>query len=237
MAKEQKPVDETNEEFIDLKPVTEEKSSFSDFDITLFFEKYRRIIIGAGVGILLLAGGIYYYYYSLDEKELEGRVEIIGAFNNFEKDSLDRALKGTSQTPGLEQIAEDYSGTPTGNQANYLAGMALLQKGKVDEAIEYLERFPKNGTYLSALAQAGLGTAHEEKNEPAEAAGYYEAAAAVGASGYTKAYFLKEAARCYEGAGENEKALKLYRQIKEKYPRSEEARSIEKYIYRLSAAE
>jgi len=225
------------DELIEVKPKAVPGAAEGGFDLNAFWQQNQRIVLIVVGVVVLVAGGIWYYFNDKKEKELEAQVEIINAFAFYEKDSFNLALKGTSQSPGLLTIAEDFSGTPTGNQARYLAGMAYLQLNKPDEAIEQLKEFPRDNTFLSALALAGLAAAHEAKDELDKAADLYEAAAGVNPNNNTTPYWLKEAARCYELADEKPTALKLYRKIKRDYPRSEEGRNADKYIYRLMPAE
>jgi hypothetical protein len=52
------------------------------------------------------------------------------------------------------KIADEYSGTDAGNLANYYAGMAYLNTGKYNEAIDYLNKFKSDDIVLSGLATA-----------------------------------------------------------------------------------
>ncbi len=54
-------------------------------------------------------------------------------------------------------IADKYSGTDSGNLANYYAGIAYLNTGKYTEAIEYLGKFKSDDVILSALAKGAIG--------------------------------------------------------------------------------
>jgi hypothetical protein len=60
------------------------------------------------------------------------------------------------------KIADEYSGTDAGNLANYYAGMAYLNTGKYNEAIDYLNKFKSDDIVLSGLAT--VGDAYAENN-------------------------------------------------------------------------
>jgi TolA-binding protein len=63
------------------------------------------------------------------------------ATNGVASDSLYKlSLNGSEGKFGFIKIADEYSGTDAGNLANYYAGMAYLNTGKYNEAIDYLNK-------------------------------------------------------------------------------------------------
>jgi len=60
-------------------------------------------------------------------------------------------LKNSLHKLGLVDVAEQYSGTNTGNIANYYAGFAYLKTGKYKEAIASLEKFSTKESVLKAF--------------------------------------------------------------------------------------
>lgn len=152
----------------------------------------------------------------------------------WEKDSLNKAMNGDGVAAGLTSIVDDYGSTSVGNQAKYMAGIALLKQGKVEEGVAQLQSFSKGDNLVSAAAQLALGFASEDQGKEEDAAEFFEKAA-----GYTsekdyqlRPVFLQLAGEAYEAAGKNDKALSIYKSIKEKYPTSPEGQKIDKYIGR-----
>lgn len=200
-----------------------------------FIQKYKNIILGVLAVIVVGSVGYFFYRSQLSKKNVEAMDVISPAIAYFESDSLNLAITGDGVNPGFESIAEDYSGTATGNLARFYLGVAYLQTGKPTEAIEQLEKFNIQDNIASAAALGALGSAYEETGEYEKAASSFEEASGIPEKNIqTTPFFLNQAARNYETAGKNEKALKLYQEIKRKYPLSEEGQGVDKYIAKLS---
>lgn len=199
-----------------------------------FWEKYKTVIIGVFVGTVVLVGGYLFYQSQSESQETEAQEQMIQAFKWYEQDSLDKAIKGTSQNPGLEKFVDEYGSSKAGNMGKYMLGTAYLAKGKLDNGITQLEDFTTREDMVSASACAALAYAYEEKNDFNAAANQYIKASEINQNTFTSPDFLFQAARCYELAKDNEKALKLYKDIKKKYPLSEAGRKADKYIAKLS---
>jgi hypothetical protein len=89
------------------------------------------------------------------------------ATNGVASDSLYKlSLNGSEGKFGFIKIADEYSGTDAGNLANYYAGMAYLNTGKYNEAIDYLNKFKSDDIVLSGLATGAIGDAYAEDNKP-----------------------------------------------------------------------
>jgi tetratricopeptide (TPR) repeat protein len=198
------------------------------------FSKYRNIILGVAGVLVLVVAGYFVLDYLNEQKDQEAKEQAIQAFKNYERDSLDKALKGTSQYPGLEKIADEYGSTETGKLAKYMLGTTLVSQGKSDEGLKYLESFGNNGTMVSAVSYAAQAYVFEEKKEPRKAAQLWEKAAAIKENAFTTPEYLQQAARCYMDAGDNDAALGIFKDIKKRYPNSEPGRNADKYIARLS---
>lgn len=153
------------------------------------------------------------------------------ALNATEKDSLfNLALNGAEGKYGFLDIIEEYSGTPAANLANYSAGMAYLNMQQYEEAIRHLENFSSDDAILGALAKGGIGDAFVQLEQPAEGLSYYEQAFRHNDNDFTTPKFLYKAGITALELGENDKALGYFNRIKEDYPDSQEAATIEVFI-------
>ncbi|RKN76859.1 tetratricopeptide repeat protein [Ulvibacterium marinum] len=147
------------------------------------------------------------------------------------KDSLyNLALNGAEGKYGFLDIVDEYPGTKAANLANYSAGMAYLNTQKYQEAIDHLEEFKSDDDILGALAKGGLGDAFMQLGQPAEALGYYEKALTHSTNGYTTPKFLFKSGVTAMELGRNEKALQYFERIKNEFPDSDEAKSIDAFI-------
>lgn len=205
---------------------------------TIFFNKYKKQILYASLGVAALIIGFFgYNQFYLTPLEEEAQKEIFMAQKYFEKDSLDLALKGNGTFPGLVSVAENYGSTKSGNLAKYYAGMSYLRTGKYQEAIDYLESFSTNDEIVGALAQAGIGDAHVELGHYDEAVKYFIKGSNMVKNKFTTPYCLKKAGLVYEELKEYGKAVDVYELIKKDFKETQEGTEIDKYIARAKAME
>ncbi|MCZ2356700.1 MAG: tetratricopeptide repeat protein [Bacteroidia bacterium] len=226
MAEQPTPV--INQPKTEIPVVAETVESTINYDVLI--QKYKNFALGILGGIVLAIGGYLYYQSYLGDQQKEAVDQMVRAVRFFEKDSVDKAIKGDSQYPGFEKLADEYSGTPAGNLCKYYLGCCYLKKGNINKGVEYLESFSKGDDLIGASAYAALAFAHEEKKDFAEAAKNYRKAASINENSQTTPFFLMNAARNEELAGNNAGALEIYQTIKRKFPNSQEGQSVEKYI-------
>lgn len=202
--------------------------------------KNQNYILGIiGVVAIAVLGYLAYNQFVQKPKETSAANEMYYPQQYFDqalaattaKDSLfTLALEGAEGKYGFLDIIEEYNGTKAANLANYSAGMSYLNMNKYEDAIIYLEDFKSDDDILGALAKGGLGDAFMQLNQPADALGYYEAAAAHSNNGYTTPKFLHKAGVTALEMGENSKALDYFQRIKDEFKDSDAARNIEAFI-------
>jgi tetratricopeptide (TPR) repeat protein len=201
-----------------------------------FIESNQKIItyvIGGLIVIVLLFFG-YRKFVHLP-KEKSAQEAMYKAENYFERDSLDLALMGDGESYGFLDIIEDYGSTNAGNLARYYAGICYLEKGEFESAIDYLKDFSSTDMIVSGMALGAIGDAYMELGEIDKATSYYIRAAENNENEMVTPTFLMKAGWAYEINKEYQDALKVYEKIKQDYPRSREARDIDKYIARAKA--
>ncbi|MBP6181925.1 tetratricopeptide repeat protein [Flavobacterium sp.] len=199
----------------------------------------QKVIIGlvAGVAVITL-GYLAYQKFIATPKQDEAANEMFVAQQNFQKatdgvasDSLYKlSLNGSEGKFGFLKIADEYSGTDAGNLANYYAGLAYLNTGKYNEAIEYLGKFKSEDIVLGALAKGAIGDAYSQKNQPKEALENYVKAAESNKNDFTTPRFLLKAGKTALALGNKEDALKYFTDIKENFDATPEAASIDVLI-------
>ncbi|WP_281637462.1 tetratricopeptide repeat protein [Flavobacterium marginilacus] len=201
--------------------------------------KNQKIIIGVVGAITLITVGYFAYQkFISNPKEDDAANEMFVAQSNFEKavngvasDSLYKlALNGSEGKFGFVKIADEYSGTAAGNLANYYAGIAYLNTGKYDEAINFLGKFSSSDVMLSALAKGAIGDAYSQKNQPKEALENYIKAFEASKNDFTTPRFLMKAGKVALALGNKADALKYFTDIKENYENSPEAATVDGLI-------
>ena len=150
---------------------------------------------------------------------------------------LNLGLEGADGKYGFVDVAAKYSGTKSGNLANYYAGISYLQLKEYDKAIEYLEQFNSDDELIGPVALGAIGDAFADINHPAQALEYYEKAANKNDNEFTTPLFLQKAGFTAMELKDFSKAEKLFTQIKKQYSKSEQGRDADKYINAAKYAE
>lgn len=199
-----------------------------------FINKNKNTITAIFGGLVLIVGGyLGFKYLYLQPKENEAQEQMFYAQKYLERDSLNLALNGDNNYPGFLGIIDNYKWTKAANLSHYYVGTIYLRQGKFEEAIDYLKSFDGEGTPLESMALGCIGDAYTELGKMEEGVSYYKKAAYTAENELSTPFFLKKAALCLESLNKKEEAIKLFEDIKSKYPNSNEGREADKYIYRL----
>jgi predicted negative regulator of RcsB-dependent stress response len=201
-----------------------------------FWKTNNRIITIVGLAVILLAGGyLAYKKFYKEPNEIKAAEAIFHAENYFRMDSIKQALNGDGINPGFVKIADKFGGTKAGNLARYYAGACFLQIGDYVKAEKYLEDFDTDAKQVQARAYKLLGDAYAEQGKSKEAFKSYKSAAhhfeadEANASDYlfTAAYFA------HKVLNDKQEAISLYKELKEKYPRTQHGFDADKYLAQL----
>lgn len=222
------------------------KDANSSFDgIQLFFENNKKMVTYVGGGLVVMIAAILYYKLMyIPEKEKEATNELYWAQTYFEKDSFEIALKGgksvnaisgTKPMMSLEQIADEYSMTKSGNLANYMAGICYLRTGKFEKAIEFLSKYNGKDEMVSSIAIGAIGDANMELNKVDEAVKFYLKAADNSNNNFTTPIYLKKAGLAYELKGNFSEAINVYERIRKEYGTTDEGKEIDREIAKVKA--
>ena len=205
-----------------------------------FVAKNQKYILGIlAVAALVTVSYLLYQRFIAEPKQQEAAEELFVAQQNFQKavdgdaksDSLFKlVLKGSEGKQGVVEIADQYSGTASGNIANYYAGIAYLNTGKYDEAITYLEKFSSDDAMLSAFAKGAIGDAYAQKKQPKEALEYYLKAAEANKNDFTTPRYLLKAGKTSLALGNKADALKYFTDVKDNYSDTPEGQGVDALI-------
>jgi tetratricopeptide (TPR) repeat protein len=196
-----------------------------------FIEDNQKIITYSATGILVVVAlflAIQKFY--IKPQSIEGAKAMFVAEQYFQRDSFNLALNGDGNYLGFNDIISDYKFTKSANLAHYYAGISYLHLGEYDEAISHLKKFSSDDKIVGSLALGAIGDAYVELGEVDKGASYYEKAASRSKNDLTAPVYLTKAAQAYEEDGKYTKALELYNQVKNDFPKSQEARQVDKFI-------
>ncbi len=215
--------------------------------IEYVMEHKREFIMGAAgvlVLIILLSAGAAYF-----QKQEEKAAALFAQARS-------RLTPGNSVDPGtgmsiptvldegeqqeaisdLVVLVADYGSTQGGQQGRLLLGQIYYDRGDVDASLEMYEDFLDEGSAapeMVAMAWEGAAYAREAKGDYEGAATCYEKLLRMDLS-YVKPWALLGLARCYEQAGQPEKALENYRKLLVDYPGHNRAGNVRASIARIS---
>ncbi|MBP6664429.1 MAG: tetratricopeptide repeat protein [Chitinophagales bacterium] len=219
----------------------EETTLELDRDLRTGFEKvehfvednYKPILSVVGVITLILLAYLAYHNWWLPSKEAEAQSQLFVAQQYFNKGDYDKVLNGDATYPGALKMINQYSGsTKAVNLAYYYAGIAYLNKGEFQKAIDNLSDFSSDDAVVNAMALGAMGDAYSELNKMSDAVNYYNKAAASSPNEFSSPMFLMKAGMAAEVNKDFKSAKSAYEQLKQKYPNSQQGRDAEKYLTR-----
>lgn len=201
-----------------------------------FWQKFQKPVLIVVTAIVVVLGGWFgYNEYILKPKEEKAADALFKAQEYFAMDSSKLVLDGDGQSKGVLYVLKNYGGTKAANLCNYYAGVSYLKLGDFNNAVKYLKDFTTDAKQVQLMAYGCLGDAYAELNKKEEAVeSYKKAAHTFEKDESNSAEYLFRAALLQESAGKTKEALDLYKELKEKFPRTEKGFQADKYIYRLS---
>lgn len=201
-----------------------------------FWDKYSKPLMIVSILVIVLVGGWYsYQQFMVKPKEAKAEEAIFRAEEYFRNDSLKLALDGDGVNPGFVKIADKFSGTKAGELANYYAGACYLKLNDYEKAVKYLKSFSSSSGLVQARAYKLLGDAYADGNKNEEAlSSYKKAAREFTADEVNSADYLFTAAYFADRVMKNkDEAVKLYTEVKEKYPGSRQAFDADNFLAQL----
>ncbi len=193
-------------------------------------------ITGAIILIAIIVIGSFAYKSYIKSSNNEAATKLAKGQDYFQKGQFDVALNGDNVGyPGFVKIAAQYSSTESGNLANLYAGLSYYYKGDYDKAIKHLEDFDaQDDQFISNNGIAALGNCYAKKGNYDKAIDLLKKAASKADNPVVSPACLIQAGELLEKQNKKDEALELYKEVKDKYPSSAEAQTIDKYIQKAS---
>ena len=200
-----------------------------------FFTTYKNhIVYGTAAVVAIVAAILLYHNFVTLPAKQEAMAQTYTAEQYFRNGAYEKALDGDGNALGFNQIIDEY-GAKSGEAVYFYAGVCNLQLGNFEEAISNLKKYNGKDEIIAARALACIGDAHVALNDLAAAISSYKAAAAKADNVLAANYMLK-AGILLEETGKADEALKIYEEIKSKYPTTPEGYEINKYTSRINSA-
>ncbi len=201
-----------------------------------FWTKYSRpLMIAAGAIILLGGGWLVYKYFIKAPKEAKASEAIWRAQQNFELDSLQKALAGDGQAAGFEKVASQYSGTDAGNLAHFYAGAAALKTGDNNKAVKHLKDFSTDAKQIQARAYKLLGDAYANLGKTSDALSNYKKAGHEFEKdkNLSAQYLFLAAFYADRVANDKKEATEIYKELVKNYPGTAQGTDAQRYLAQL----
>jgi tetratricopeptide (TPR) repeat protein len=181
-------------------------------------------------------GGWYVYQNFFKKPKEQKAVEaMFKAEEYFRLDSTNLALNGDGQYDGFLKIISKYGGTDAANNSNYYAGVCYIKLNDNEKAIKHLKKFSTSSKAIQARAYKLIGDAYADLGKSADALSYYKKAAHhFEQDTENSAEYLLYAAYLADRVMKDQKeATALYKEIKEKFPRSNQASTADNYLAQM----
>ncbi|NIG56131.1 tol-pal system YbgF family protein [Chitinophaga sp. Cy-1792] len=199
-----------------------------------FYSKNKNIINIALLAVVVVVGGFFAYNrFVKAPNEKKAQEMVFQAQNYFAVDSFKLALNGDGNNFGFLQVINKYGGTQAGNIAKYSAGVCYIRLGEFQKGIEQLKDFSSSDLMLQPSAYGLIGDAYMELNQVNDGIEYYKKAGHYNDNEMIAPVYLFRAGMALEKAGKAQDAIAIYKEIKEKYPLSNEGKDMDKYLARL----
>ena len=198
-----------------------------------FLEQNYKPLLYVLIGAVVLVGLVWLLRLYTNKQNEEALSQMFMAEQYFAEDSLNLALYGDGNNLGFIDLADEYKSTRSGKLANFYAGACLMHLGQFEEAVTYLRKYTLDDEVLAPQAVGLIGDASVELGNTADGIKKYLEAADMADNSFHSPIYLMKAGMLYESEGNLAEALRIYEKIQEKYPESNEGRSIDKYIARV----
>lgn len=207
-------------------------------NVTNYYENNKkRINTIVTVVLVAIVGYLGYTNLYQQPRAEKAATAMMTAQRYFQTDSLNYALNGDGQHQGFLNVIRKYKGTPSANLANYYAGVSYLQMGDFDNAIKHLEDFNGKGTMVAYAAWGALGDAYMEKGNIKKGIDNYKKASSKNDDELYAPMYLQRLAIAYEMNNQSDDAKKAYKNLKNNYPNSTEAQTVDKDLARMGVVE
>ncbi len=200
----------------------------------MWLEKNRNtllISLGVIVVVALAIFAIKHYWY--EKRVSDAAQAMVTCQDYFAVDSFQVALDGDNvDCEGFLAIIDNYSMTPSAKLAKAYAGICYYHLGQYQEAVEMLEKASVKDINFAPAVKQLLGDCYVEMQQYDNAIDAYNKAVKMD-NDMIAPMSLNKIGRVYEAQGNKDKAIEVYKQIKDNYPASMQAQEADKRIAAL----
>ena len=196
-----------------------------------FITKHNKKIIAGVIVLVLIVSAIIVWKYLAEKEKAESKESFVSIERTYY--SAADSLTYAASLAELEQYISKYEEN-TVEIAHFDAGVAAYNAKDFEKAVEHFSKYNSNDAIFNARKLACLGDCYAELQNYEKALENYSAAV-YAADNYLASEYAFKAGIVAEKLGNNEKALEMYKIIKDKYSDSPRGKEIDKYISRVEA--
>lgn len=215
------------------KELKQDKLVTSYFKVRTWFdnpENKRKLGIAAGiVAVLIIA--VFLYISNRKAKNEEAETKLSAILTLYQQGKYNEAVNGDAAAGiiGLNEIVANYGRTEAGQTARFFLANCQYNLKDYDNALKNYEDYSGSNDILESSCISGMGAIYEAKGDLKKAGEYYEKAAKVSKELVTNQENLFYAVRVYTQLGDKENANRVYKQLKEDYPKSKYVNDAKRY--------
>jgi len=193
-------------------------------------ENRKKVLMGAGV-IVVLVVVFFLYTSNRKSKNEEANVKVTNVLSLMQQEKYNEAINGdqTAGIMGLNEIVSNYGSTESGETARFYLANCLLSIKDYDNALKNYNEYSGGNEIIKSACVSGIAAVYEAKGDLKQAAEYYEKAAKVNKELSTNQENLFNAIRNYVQINDKENAKRVYKELKEQYPKSKFLTEIKRY--------
>lgn len=201
--------------------------------ITLYLQAHTREI---SIGVLILVaaaavfGGVYLYRHSFDEKAAYQMSLALEAYHKASPVASSDNLKPVKEL--FEGVIKQYPSSPAAEEARYYLGNCYFLMSEYDQALRAYEEYLKklSSGRFAPMAQEGRAQAWVGKKDLINAAKEYENLIKNYDSYPMLSEVLMTLGQLYERMNNPQEALRIYKQVVQKFPESQEKTQAQRKI-------
>ena len=220
---------------ISKKEMKEDRLVTSYFEAQSWYEQNKKRISSVFFGAVVVGVAVWFYYNNLASQDRAATADLGKIIRYYDDGQYQVAIDGSPRENlrGLQQIVDEYGGTEAGERATFYLANAYYGLANHEKALQYYQETDLTDNSLMAAVTAGIAACYEAQGNHAEAARFYEKAAAEDAQEYHSAENLYRAGQNYLLAGSPERAEETLKRLKTSYPSSSYAREADRLLVRV----
>lgn len=180
-----------------------------------FVTKHKKAFI---IAILAIFAFVGFNAFNEDATEKKENTEAEAAIANIE--ATWQSMQPQAALDSFLEIIDLYNGTNAANKAHFYAGIIYSQQENYEEAINHLSKYNGSDKIIAPKAKQLLGNCYSQIEDYDNAIRLILEAASLANNVAVTPACWRDVAAMYEAQGKNDKAMNLYKKIKDEYPYS-----------------